>query len=557
MDRQLLSGDAAVALAALHAGIALGTGYPGTPSTEILETFSELGGRAQWAPNEKVALEVGLGAAFGNARTIVTMKHVGLNVAADPLFTAAYTGINGALIVVTADDPGMSSSQNEQDNRRYAIAAALPMIEPADSQEAYDFFFMAVEMSERWKIPVLYRMTTRVCHSKSVVMPADRGDAGAPAPATARHPHFEHDISGRVMIPANARPAHRRLRAKLAEIAAWGESDDAAALNRVEPGSGGHSLGIVASGVSCLHAAEAAPGAPILKIGLVNPLPVERARAFAASVDRVVVVEEGDPVIADSLRAAGIPVESKAEMYRFGELDVARVRRIVAGDTSPEPAPARGKPPELCPACPYHTVYRTLQKHDCIVAGDIGCYTLGVLPPYQAMDTCVAMGASIGVGLGLRHVLPPDEARRVVSVIGDSTFVHSGISGLVEMAYNPPATGHVVLVLDNGTTAMTGQQEHAGTGRTLDHLPTNKLSIENVARAVGIGSVTVIDPYADPEGFERLLLERLAAPELSVIVARRPCVLAAADIRKWEQQAAEFRAQAAPQAVFDLPLEEQ
>jgi indolepyruvate ferredoxin oxidoreductase alpha subunit len=306
-----------------------------------------------------------------------------------------------------------------------------------------------------------------------------------------------------------------------------------------------------------LHAAEAAPGAPILKIGLVNPLPVERARAFVASVDRVVVVEEGDPVIADSLRAAGIALESKAEMYRFGELDVARVRRILAGDTSPEPAPARGKPPELCPACPYHTVYGTLRKHDCIVAGDIGCYTLGVLPPYQAMDTCVAMGASIGVGLGLRHVLPPDEARRVVSVIGDSTFVHSGISGLVEMAYNPPATGHVVLILDNGTTAMTGQQEHAGTGRTLDHLPTNKLSIEAVASAVGIGSVTVIDPYADPEGFERLLLERLAAPELSVIVARRPCVLAAADIRKWEQQAADFRAQAAPQAAFDLPLEVQ
>ena len=565
MDRQLLSGDEAVALAALHAGVVLGTGYPGTPSTEILEAFSELGGRAQWAPNEKVALEVGLGAAFGNARTIVTMKHVGLNVAADPLFTAAYTGVNGALIVITADDPGMSSSQNEQDNRRYAVAAGLPMIEPADSQEAYDFFATAVEMSERWKIPVLYRMTTRVCHSKSVVVAGatDRGavaegDASAHAPRT---PHFEHDISSRVMIPANARPAHRRLRAKLAEIAAWGESDGAAALNRVEPGSDGHgtgtrhSLGIIASGVSCLHAAEAAPEASILKIGLVNPLPVERARAFAASVDRVVVVEEGDPVIADSLRSAGIAVESKAEMYRFGELDVARVRRIVAGDTSPEPAPARGKPPELCPACPYHTVYGTLKKHDCIVAGDIGCYSLGVLPPYQAMDTCVAMGASIGVGLGLRHVLPPEEARRVVSVIGDSTFVHSGISGLVEMAYNPPDTGHVVLILDNGTTAMTGQQEHAGTGRTLDHQPTNKLSIEAVASAVGIGSVTVIDPYADPDGFERLLLERLATPELSVIVARRPCVLAAADIRKWEQQAADLRAKAAPQAAFDLPLE--
>ena len=535
MERQLLSGDEAVALAALHAGVALGTGYPGTPSTEILEAFSELGGRAQWAPNEKVALEVGLGAAFANARTLVTMKHVGLNVAADPLFTAAYTGVSGALIVVTADDPGMASSQNEQDNRRYAVAAGLPAIEPADSQEAYDFFFTAIEISERWHIPVLFRMTTRVCHSKSIVVPSATREQ-APAP----RPHFEHDIEGRVMIPAYARPAHRRLRAKLAEIAAWGED---CALNRLESGEpGDRRLGIVASGVSYLHAAEAAPGASILKIGLVNPLPIERARVFAASVERCVVIEEGDPVIADSLRASGVAVESKAEMYRFGELDVPRVRRILAGDLTPEPAAPRGKPPELCPACPYHTVYATLKKHDCIVAGDIGCYTLGVLPPYKAMDTCVAMGASIGVGLGLRHVLPDEEARRVVSVIGDSTFVHSGIGGLVEMAYNPPATGHVVLVLDNGTTAMTGQQEHPGTGRTLDHMPTGKLSIEGVAAAIGIGSVTVIDPYADPEGFERLLIERLAAPELSVIVARRPCILAAADIRKWEQQAAELRA---------------
>ena len=546
MERQLLSGDEAVALAALQGGVGLGTGYPGTPSTEILEVFSELGGKAQWAPNEKVALEVGLGAAFGGARALVTMKHVGLNVAADPLFTAAYTGVSGALIVVSADDPGMSSSQNEQDNRRYAIAAGLPAIEPADSQEAYDFFFMAIEISERWHIPVLFRMTTRVCHSKSIVLPRDASER-TPAPAT----HFEHDIAGRVMIPAHARPAHRRLRAKLAEIAAWGET---CALNREEPGD--PKLGIIASGIAYMHVAEATPGAGILKLGLVNPLPIQRARVFAASVERALVIEEGDPIIADSLRAAGIAVESKPDMYRFGELDVARVRRILARDVSPEPAPARGKPPELCPACPYHTVYATLQKHDCIVAGDIGCYSLGVLPPYQAMDTCVAMGASIGVGLGLRHVLPEEEARRVVSVIGDSTFVHSGISGLVEMAYNPPPTGHVVLVLDNGTTAMTGQQEHPGTGRTLDHGPTNKLSIEGVASAIGIGSVTVIDPYADPEGFERLLLERLAAPDLSVIVARRPCILAAADIRKWEQQAAEFRAKAPAQAVFDLPLEE-
>jgi indolepyruvate ferredoxin oxidoreductase alpha subunit len=563
MERQLISGDEAVALAALHAGVALGTGYPGTPSTEILEAFDTLGGRAQWAPNEKVALEVGLGAAFGGARAIVTMKHVGLNVAADPLFTAAYTGVTGALIVVTADDPGMASSQNEQDNRRYAIAAGLPMVEPADSQEAYDFFFAAVEISERWHIPVLFRMTTRVCHSKSIVeagrAPAVDGApaAGGPPGAT---PHFEHDITTRVMIPANARPAHRRLRAKLAEIAAWGEAEawsaapGRAALNRVE--TGGTALGIVVDGVAYLHVAEAAPDASILKIGLVNPLPLERIRAFAASVERAVVLEEGDPVVGDSVRAAGIPVEARPEMYRFGELDVARVRRILAGDTSPEPAPARGKPPELCPACPYHTVYAALKKHDCITAGDIGCYSLGVLPPYAAMDTCVAMGASIGVGLGLRHVLPPDEARRVVSIIGDSTFVHSGISGLVEMAYNPPPSGHVVIVLDNGTTAMTGQQEHPGTGRRLDHGPTNKLSIEGIAAAIGIPSVTVIDAYAEPEEFERLLLERLATPELSVIVARRPCILAAAAIRKWEQQAVEFRAQAAEQAVFDLPMGE-
>jgi indolepyruvate ferredoxin oxidoreductase alpha subunit len=555
MDRMLLSGDEAVALAAFHAGVTLGTGYPGTPSTEILEAFDRLGGRAQWAPNEKVALEVGLGAAFGNARTIVTMKHVGLNVAADPLFTAAYTGVAGALIVVSADDPGMSSSQNEQDNRRYAVAAGLPAIEPSDSQQAYDFLFSAVEMSERWHIPVLFRMTTRVCHSKSIVLPRQAIHQKGTAPET----HFEHDIGGRVMIPANARPAHRRLRAKLAEIAAWGEKDAfEVGLNAVEPGdgAGGKGLGIVTSGIEYLHAREAAPGASCLRIGLVNPLPIERARSFAASVARCVVVEEGDPIIADALRAAGIAVESKTEMYRFGELDVARLRRILAGDTSPEPVPARGKPPELCPACPYHTVYGTLAKHDCIVAGDIGCYTLGVLPPYKAMDSCVAMGASIGVGLGLRHVLPLEEARRVVSVIGDSTFVHSGISGLVEMAYNPPPTGHVVLILDNGTTAMTGQQEHPATGRTLDHGPTHKLSIEGLAEAIGISSVTVIDPYADPEGFERLLLERLAAPELSVIVARRPCILAAADIRRWEQQNAELRARAPEQAAVCEPVVE-
>ena len=338
------------------------------------------------------------------------------------------------------------------------------------------------------------------------------------------------------MIPANARPAHRRLRAKLAEIAQFAEG---ASLNRLQEGD--PKLGIVTAGVTYFHAAEAAPAASFLKLGMVYPFPTERVRAFAARVERCVVIEEGDPVLADAFRAAGIAVESKPEMYRFGELDVPRVRRILARDESPEPVVPAGRPPELCPSCPYHPVYAALKQLDCIVAGDIGCYSLGALEPYQAMDTCVAMGASIGVGLGLRHVLPAEQARRVVSVIGDSTFVHSGISGLVEMIYNPPAIGHVVLVLDNGTTAMTGQQEHPGTGRKLDHAPTGKVSIDGVSRALGIESVTVIDPFADAAGFERLLAERLAARVPSVIVARHPCVLAGAAIRKWEKLGTERR----------------
>ncbi len=554
MNRQLLSGDEAVAHAAVAAGVALGTGYPGTPSTEILETFDEIGGRAQWAPNEKVALEVGLGAAFAGARVLVTMKHVGLNVAADPLFTAAYTGVGGALIVVTADDPGMSSSQNEQDNRRYAVAAGLPMVEPSDSQEAYDFFLgggrnIRAVVAAR-PLPDDHPSLPREVRGCRRSGGRDRGRWGSGSCASpsfrARHQCPGHDPG---QCPPGAPPAA-------------GEARRDRRMGRgVRPQPSGTGEWLRRPGHRCrrrlyLHAAEAEPEADILKIGLVNPLPIEKARAFAAAHQRTFVIEEGDPVVADSLRAAGIPVEAKSEMYRFGEMDVARVRRILSGDVTPEAAPARGKPPELCPACPYHTVYATLQRHDCIVAGDIGCYSLGVLPPYRAMDTCVAMGASIGVGLGLRHVLPDEEARRVVSIIGDSTFVHSGIGGLVEMAYNPPATGHVVIVLDNGTTAMTGQQEHPGTGRRLDHEPTNKLSIEGLATAIGIPSVTVIDAYAEPEEFERLLLERLAAPELSVIVARRPCVLAAADIRRWEQQAASFRAVAPEQAAADLPLGE-
>ena len=522
-ERLLLSGDEAIALAARHAAVALGTGYPGTPSTEILEAFSALGGRAQWAPNEKVAFEVAIGAAYARARALVTMKHVGLNVAADPLFTAAYTGVPGALVVVSADDPGMASSQNEQDNRRYAVAAGVPMLEPSDSQEAYDFTLLAIEISERFEIPVLLRLTTRVCHSKTVVGP--RPDSVSPAPA----PEFIRDIPGRVMIPAYARPAHRRLRAKLARIAEWNE---ASGPNRIVEGGG---PAIVTSGICFPHVREAAPDSAVLKLGMTYPLPLGTVRAFAARFERVVAIEEGDPYLAEALAAAGIAAEGKPEMFRFGELNVDRVRRILAGDTRPETAPPPGKPPELCKGCPHRNVFESLRDLGCIVAGDIGCYTLGVLPPFNAMDSCVCMGASIGVGLGLRHALPPEQAAKVVSVIGDSTFMHSGITGLVEMVYNPPPTGHLVLVLDNGTTAMTGMQEHPGTGRTLDHHSTGKVLIEDLARAAGIRDVHVMDPTLKPDAFMQLVAGCLEKRQLSLIVARRNCLLAAGKIKMYEK----------------------
>ena len=511
-------------MAAFDAGVKLGTGYPGTPSTEILETFESLGGRAQWSPNEKVALEVGIGVAFAGARALVTMKHVGLNVAADPLFTVAYTRLDGALVVVSADDPAMASSQNEQDNRRYALAAGVPMLEPSDSQEAYEFTLRAIDISERWQVPVLLRMTTRVCHSKTVVR---RATVAIPPPRPA---HFEHDFPSRVMIPAYARPAHLRLRKTLAQIAAW---NDEAGPNQLVAGSS--SLGIITSGVAFQYVREVAGEASVLKLGMTYPLPLERMRSFAASVERCVVIEEGDPYLVEGARTAGIAVEAKPEIFRFGELNSGRVRRILDSDDSPEPKPVRGRPPALCPGCPHRAVYTALKNLNCIVSGDIGCYSLGVLPPFEAMDTLVCMGAAIGVGLGLRHSLPPEEARRVVSVIGDSTFVHSGITGLVEMVYNPPASGHVVLILDNGTTAMTGMQEHPGTGRTLAHAKTGKVVFEDLVRSLGVRNVHVVDPAPDPAGFQELIQACLDTPELSVVIARRDCLLATRAIGEYER----------------------
>lgn len=523
-SKLLLNGDEAVALAAVDGGVKLGTGYPGTPSTEILETFDKLGGQAQWAPNEKVGLEVGVGVAFSGQRAIVTMKHVGLNVAADPLFTAAECRFDGALIVISADDPGMASSQNEQDNRRFAVGAGVPMLEPSDSQEAYDFLLLAIEIAERWGVPVLFRMTTRVCHSKTIVQRGTRKIGPAqPKP-------FQHDFASRVMVPGYAKPAHRRMRQRLADIAAWNESEGP---NQVVKGSS--KLGIITSGICFQHVCEAAPDASVFKIGMSYPLPIEKIRAFAASVERCAVIEEGDPFLVEQLRTEGIAVEGKAEMYRFGELNVERVERILAGNTSPEAAPAPGKPPSLCPGCPHRATFNVLRDMNCIVSGDIGCYSLGVMPPFNAMDTLVCMGAGVTVGLGMRHAMPTDEAKRVVSVLGDSTFVHSGITGLVEMVYNPPATGHVVMILDNGTTAMTGLQEHPGTGRTLDHSHTGKVDFEGLVRSLGIKNIFTVDPVTETEKLKAILEESLAKPELTVIIARRVCLLAAASIREYEK----------------------
>ncbi len=521
-ERKLLSGNEAVALGAMHAGCALGVGYPGTPSTEILENYSKLGGRAQWSPNEKVAVEVGIGVAFAGTRTLITMKHVGLNVAADPFFTVAYTGVTGGLIMAVADDPGMASSQNEQDSRNYARAAGVPMLEPADSQEAYEMTKLAFELSERWNQPVILRLCTRVCHSKTIVVPGDSTDVPKAS--------YERDIKQRVMIPGYARPAHKALRKKLAEMEEWNNAEGPNTI------VGEGSLGIIANGVAALHVLEAAPDAKVFKIGMVYPLPMKAILEFIDSVDDCIVIEESDPFIQTEVQAAGGKIRPRMERYRFGELDVVRVKRIVEGDDSEEAVPPRGKPPQLCAGCPHSTSFGMLKKLGCVISGDIGCYTLSVLPPLETMDTCVCMGASIGIALGMRHVLPEEQARKIVSVIGDGTFMHSGLTGIADMVYNRPATGHVVVILDNGTTAMTGLQEHPGTGKQLDHLPAGKtVSLEGTCTAMGVDNVVVVDPAREIERFGKAVSDALASNDLSVIIARRPCILAIARDAKFER----------------------
>ena len=455
MAKALMSGNEAVARGAYEAGCRFAAAYPGTPSTEILENIA--GYRpidAQWSPNEKVAFEVAMGASFGGVRSLVAMKHVGLNVAADPMFTSSYVGVNGGFVIVTADDPGMHSSQNEQDNRRYAKFAKLPCLEPADSQEAKEFVGRALDISERFDTPVLLHMTTRICHSKGVVTLGRRRQL--------RPKRYQKDARKRLIIPLHARIRHSVVEKRLKELERF---SNRGGLNRIERGSS--DLGVVTSGVAYQYAKEIFPRASILKIGMSFPFPHQLARRFAGTVKKIYVIEEMEPVLEEELRLAGIDVTGKERVPLEGELSPETVRRAFFGMRRRRAAPAAkvGRPPVLCPGCPHTGLFYTLKRLKIGSTGDIGCYTLGALPPLNAMDTCICMGASIGNALGMEKAMGPEGAKKMVAVIGDSTFLHSGMTGLLDVVYNRGTT--TVIILDNRTTAMTGHQEHPGTGRTL------------------------------------------------------------------------------------------
>ncbi len=515
-QKQLLSGNEALALGARDFGVKVASAYPGTPSTEILQNLSKFKEiYSEWAPNEKVALEVAVGASLGGARTLATMKHVGLNVAADPFFTASYIGVKGGLVLVCADDPGMHSSQNEQDNRHYARAAKVPMLEPADSQEAYDFMGQALEISEAYDTPVMIRVTTRVCHAKGLVQQQ------AKHRVKGRKPGFEKNTAKNVMVPNFARLRHEVVEERTTALKALSDSTP---LNRVEKGN--RDMGIITSGVAYQYAREAFPEAVILKLGLTYPLPEKKIRTFARGVKKLVVVEELDPYMEDAVRAMGISVSAgKNRLPICGELSPEVVRdglsaRRKKRKAAPEAIPPR--PPALCPGCPHSATLYTVKKLKLNVMGDIGCYTLSVAPPLEAMDACLCMGASIGMAHGMSKALGPEAGKRFVAVLGDSTFLHSGITSLMNVAYNRGIS--TVLVLDNRTTAMTGFQDHAATGRTLMGDPAPEVDLEALGKALGITSVRVADPY-DLKSFRKLLKEEVEADHSSMVIARRECLL--------------------------------
>lgn len=518
MEKQMMSGNEAIARGAYEAGALVASAYPGTPSTEILENitrYPEID--SSWAPNEKVALEVAIGASFGGARALATMKHVGVNVAADPLFTLSYTGVRGGLVLVVADDPELHSSQNEQDSRNYAKFAKVPMFEPSDSDEARDFTRIAFDASEQFDAPVMLRSTTRISHSKSIVSPVARR-TDLPQPGLERNP------AKLVMLPGNARIRHFEVEKRLQEMEVWSCGQP---FNRIEKGEG--KIGVITAGVAYQYVKEVMPEADVLKLGLVHPLPKQLIRDFAANFDEIYVVEELDPFIEEQVKAMGIKVIGKEKLSLCGELTPGRLASMLQGKEVPSENRSSDlpqRPPNMCPGCPHRGVFMELNRAKAFVTGDIGCYTLGFLPPLSAMDTCVCMGASIGNATGISKVLSEEEQRKVVAVIGDSTFLHTGINGLMDMVYNKSTS--TVIILDNRITAMTGRQENPTSGYTLKEEETYRVDMEQLCRSVGVKHVKVIDPY-NIALTRKTIREEMARPETSVIITSRPCMLVPRD----------------------------
>jgi len=510
-----MSGNEAIARGAYEAGVAVASGYPGTPSTEIMEYLSTYDTvYTEWAPNEKVALEVAIGASFAGGRALATMKHVGLNVAADPLFTASYTGGRGGIVVLTADDPDMHSSQNEQDNRNYALAAKLPMLEPSDPAEAKKFLKLAFELGEQLDTPVMLRITTRIAHVKGVV---EQGEVVSPSekPAIEKHPEKF------VMLPAMARRRRLHVEERMAQCRQIAETAD---YNVVEAGD--TKRGFITAGVSYLYVKEAFPEAAVLKLGMCWPLPEQKIRDFAASVEELIIVEELDPFLETQIKAMGIACRGKELIPAIGELSTATVRKAVDPDSAPknlyEPVELPPRPPNMCPGCPHRGIFFTLSRLKVFVSGDIGCYTLGFLPPLNALDSTVCMGASIPMAHGMVKALGEGSHDQVVSVIGDSTFVHSGITGLINSVYNGSAA--TLIILDNRITAMTGQQPNPASGNTIKGEAVESLNLEALCRAVGVKHVQVINPH-DVPNCRKVIKEEVARDEMSVIIAQAPCVL--------------------------------
>ena len=526
---KMLSGDEAVARGAWEAGVAVASAYPGTPSTEILEELARYPNvYAEWAPNEKVAVDVAIGAAYAGRRGMAAMKHVGLNVAADSFMYASMTGTEAGLVIVSADDPAMHSSQNEQDNRTFAKFARIPCLEPSDSQEAKDMTIAAFGLSERFDTPVLLRLTTRICHSTSAVELGERTD-GTPAEPKP----FPRNPAKYVMVPGNAVKRHPVIEQRILDVAEFAESFP---YNRIEPGE--HSLGIITAGVAYQYAKEIFPNASILRLGMTWPLPEQLIRRFTATVERLIVIEELDPFIEEAVRLMGIPVEGKSIFPLIGELDprVVRESAIKAGlllesahiplpgvDVGPLPA----RPPVLCPGCPHRGLFYVLNKLKVPVNGDIGCYTLGLIPPLSAIHSCGCMGAGIAVAHGAVKAGSPEKH---VAVIGDSTFFHTGIPALINTVYN--RSRMVTVILDNRVTGMTGHQENPGTGRTLQGEATTAIELESLVRALGIKHVKTVPAYAVAE-IETTLKEFLKLDEPSVLITLEPCALLPEARKRW------------------------